>query len=223
MSVKDCFTKDELFHFLKDKLSDEKKEKVESHLRECQVCRHQLTLAYKRTLLPEPTLLIRAPRRLVTSVLRKPQSRFSRLFDWLFDYRKQVTATLAVFLIVSVTTIFFLSDSNRIRKPLASDPLRETKPISVAPQLLSPENDVQLNLENAVFRWSKVENISRYNFVFLDQRGNIILKTFTTQEKLTLSDVSVQLEKGKVYFWYIAAQLNDGTEADSEIRKFTFK
>lgn len=221
MSAKNCITSDELFHFLKDKLSAEKKEMVESHLRECQPCRHQLTLAYKRSL-PEP-VLIRAPRRLVTSVLRQPQSRFSRLFDWLFDYRKQVAATLAVVLIASVTTVIFLSNSNSIKTPLTSDPLRETKQISVAPQLLSPENDVQLNIENAVFRWSKVENISRYNFIFLDQRGNIILKSSITQEKLILSDLSVQLEKDKIYFWYIAAQLNDGTEADSEIRKFTFK
>jgi hypothetical protein len=215
-----CLTTDELNLFLNDEMSSEKRAKSDTHLSLCASCCHRLAQIYKESQ-PEPEL-IRAPRRLTARVLREPQPRLTRLFAWLFDFRWQtVAATVAVLIITSSVVFIIWPDANNTRTPI-TDPLREAAPLTIAPRLIAPENEAEINIAQAEFRWAKVEGISRYNFTLLDQRGNIVLQTSTSEERLSLSSSSVSLESGKPYFWHVTTQMNDGTEADSETRKIVF-
>ena len=215
-----CLTNDELNLFLNDEMSSEKRVASDKHLSLCASCCHRLAQAYKFAK-PEPEL-IRAPHRLTARVLREPQRRLTRLFNWLFDFRWQAVATAAVLIITSSLAFFIWRDANSRRIPI-TDPLRETTPLVVAPRLIAPENETEISITQAEFRWSKVEGVSRYNFTVLDQRGNIVLQTSTMEERLSLSSSSVRLESGKPYFWHVTSQMPDGTEADSETRKFVLK
>ena len=217
-----CLTNDELNLFLNDEMSSEKKAESDKHLSLCSLCCHRLAQAYKLAK-PEPGL-IRAPRRLTARVLRRePQPRLTRLLAWLFDFRWQTAAATAAALIITSSVAFFIwRNANNTHKPPITDPLRETAPLVVAPRLIAPENEAEVNITQTEFRWTKVEGISRYIFTLLDQRGNIVFQTSTTEERLSVSSLSVRLEPSKTYFWRVTTQMPDSTEADSETRKIVF-
>jgi hypothetical protein len=97
--------------------------------------------------------------------------------------------------------------------------LRQTAPLAEAPRLLAPANGAEINAAPLEFRWAKAEGVSRYNFTLLDERGNIVAQTATEEERFALSAPAA----GAVYFWQVSALRPDGTESESEIRKFVVR
>jgi hypothetical protein len=210
MPTDECFSDDELNLFLRGGTTPA----GELHLSECAACCQRLAQAY-RLARPEPELM-RVPRRLKARVLRQPRRVLWRA--WLYDFRRQMAAMATAVLLVT-GVVFLWSRGGETRRPPLTDPLRQTAPLAEAPRLLAPVNGAEINAAPLEFRWAKAEGVSRYNFTLLDERGNIVAQTPTTEERFSFS----ALPAGAAYFWQVTALRPDGTESESEIRKFVVR
>jgi hypothetical protein len=139
----------------------------------------------------------------------------------ILGFRRHVAAAVAAVLVTAgVMSYLLLSESQRGHQLPPVDVLRQETEVSPAPQLLAPGSDAVIASDQIEFRWSHVPDASSYIFILLDEKGDIVFQTSTTEEHLTLNVSPVRFERGKPYFWYVEARLPDGTTVDSEIRKF---
>lgn len=216
----ECLTNEEVKLFLQDDISEAEKEKFDVHLSLCDLCCHRVATEFK-AVRPEPELL-RVPDYLKEQVKHQPVEKPIGFFDWVYAYRGQFAAAFGVVLIATFGIFYFIqSDGNKFAP--TENPLREDASLSTAPRLLSPEKDVQITKENSDFSWSKVQGISRYRFFILDKLGNVVFQKGVQGENFSLGKSEESLRSGEIYFWYVSAQMPDGTETDSEIRKFSMR
>ena len=57
----------------------------------------------------------------------------------------------------------------------------------------------------------------------LDALGDIVLRESTPADRLEVAPAATGLEPGASYFWYVSAQMADGTSAQSEILDFSLR
>jgi hypothetical protein len=217
MQRSECLTSDQLNIFLAGQGSPGERGEVEFHLNQCRTCRQQLVSLYETP--KTDTVSVRAPGWLKRRAQRIPQHRQGLLPFWILKARRQVAAALAAGLVVGLTSVLLWRESRPGDRPPTVETLRREAEMLPAPQLLAPGAGSVLVSDQIEFRWSPVSNIRRYTFTLLDEKGDIIFQTTTTEERLTISRSSIRVENGKTYFWYVGANLPDGTTVDSEMRK----
>jgi hypothetical protein len=217
--MNECLTSDALNVFLAGQFSTGQREGIELHLSRCRACRQRLVNLYEDS--KAEAVSVYAPRWLKASVLRIPKNRRVTIPMLILGFRRHVAAAVAAVLVTAgVMSYLLLSESQRGHQLPPVDVLRQETEVSPAPQLLAPGSDAVIASDQIEFRWSHVPDASSYIFILLDEKGDIVFQTSTTEEHLTLNVSPVRFERGKPYFWYVEARLPDGTTVDSEIRKF---
>ena len=210
-----CLAREELDQFLSGTISALGREQVEAHLSNCRACRRYLvTIHHSSQSVPSSS----APQWLKAKMLRIPWRSSSLWLPRVFVFRRSVVTAIALLLIAAAGVVLFL-EQQRPQHP-ATDTLREGIQETAAPRLLSPVSGAVIPSRALDFRWMQVQGIDGYAFTLLSETGDILFQTDTGQGRLTLTTQQVHLEKGKTYFWYVAAKLPSGTTVDSEIRKF---
>jgi anti-sigma factor RsiW len=217
----DCLTKTQLTAFLAGQLSNTDREDAESHLSQCHACRRLMVKEYDAE---QPVVAtVRAPQRLKSKALAIPQNGgLPATSRWAFLWRPQVaTAMAAMALVAMALTIFFLVKGANRQIP-DNEVLRQEKAAMIAPRLLAPTIGTTVNSRDLEFQWTKAEAAQSYGFSLLNAKGDIIFQSALAAERLVVNTTTLQLEGGKIYFWYVTAKSVDGTTLDSEIGRFRF-
>ncbi len=218
MSQTECLTTEERGRFLSGQLAAGQREEVELHLSRCRACRHLLMSAYEESK-PETTTR-RAPRWLKARALKLPAKPNAREPSLIFGLRLQVAGAIAAVLIAALSFALFLfrNDSQAVLPP--TEVFRQQEPVTAAPRLLAPVANEAIDSDEIEFRWSEAPGAAGYTFTLLNERGDIVFQSRATEERVSLKIADAQLERGKTYFWYVAAKSFDGTAMDSEMGKF---
>jgi hypothetical protein len=217
----DCLTKTQLTAFLAGRLSNKDQEDAEWHLSQCHACRRLMVREYDAE---QPVVAtVRAPQRLKSKALAIPQNGGARLPSrWAFLWRPQVATAMAAILLVAMALTFFFLVKDANRQIPDNDVLRQEKAAITAPRLLAPTEGTTVNSRDLEFQWTKAEAAQSYGFSLLNAKGDIVFQSTTTAEHLVVNTTALQLEGGKIYFWYVTAKSVDGTTLDSEIGRFRF-
>lgn len=85
--------------------------------------------------------------------------------------------------------------------------------------LIMPRKELA-NGVGARFVWLSVPSAERYKIILVDEQGNDVFETITSDTAITLPE-SVSLRSGDVYFWWVQSELTDGTTATAVTEKFT--
>ncbi len=89
-------------------------------------------------------------------------------------------------------------------------------------RLFSPENKSIIKKSSQLeFKWSPIKKIASYNFLLLDEYGNIIWEESTDQTTLKLPD-NIMLHPSITYFWQVEVLLDFGTSIQSEMANFIY-
>lgn len=219
MSLTNCPTSGELSSFLAGGLASQAREGIELHMSRCQPCRQLLAGLYRTSQSDEVTA--RAPAALKARVLRIPFKNQKPAPMWILRYRPQLAGALAAALLVAVSAALFLSvsESGRIDELPSSEVFRNADGISAGPGLLAPDAGATITSDRIEFRWSQIPEARGFVFTLLNEKGDIVFQSSTTEPHLSVTVLEVRLERGKPYFWYVGAKSSAGTVVDSEIRK----
>lgn len=218
MSQPDCLTNEDLSLFLSGQLADGRRDEVEHHLGGCRTCRHLLMIAYEDS---QPEMATRRiPRWLKARALKLPATPNLKPPSLVFGLRLQVAGAIAAILIAAlgITLFLFRNDAQGVLAP--AEVFRQHEAVRAAPRLLAPAANEAINSDEIEFRWSEVSGATGYSFTLLNEKGDILLQSSMSDARVYLKPRDVQLERGKAYFWYVAAKSIDGTAMDSEIGKF---
>ncbi|MBC8185301.1 hypothetical protein H8E88_29760 [candidate division KSB1 bacterium] len=89
-------------------------------------------------------------------------------------------------------------------------------------RLFSPENKSIIRKSSQLeFKWTEIKKITSYNFLLLDENGNIIYEVSTEQTTLKLPG-NIILRPSITYFWQVEAVLDFGNSIQSEMAKFIY-
>lgn len=84
-------------------------------------------------------------------------------------------------------------------------------------QLVAPLGEIA-SVAHAQFTWHRVPNARDYTLVVVDQSGNEVFASTTSDTAVTLPD-SVRLAPGGEYLWWVQASLPDGTTLSAVTEK----
>ena len=102
-------------------------------------------------------------------------------------------------------------------EPLRGDPLRGDGGTS-GPIALVPEDGTAVAAGTPIlFGWTPVHEAARYTLVVVDAKGDVVARGRAEHDRLTLSD---PLSVPGTYYWYVTAELGDGTHLESEVAGF---
>ncbi len=219
MSLTNCPTGGELSSFLAGGLAAEAREGVELHMSRCQTCRQLLAGLYRSS--QSNAVLMHAPAALKAQALRIPGMDRIAPPIWIVRYRPQLAGALAAALLLTVSAAVYLrmGESGRIGQLPSSDALRHGDGISAGPGLQAPGAGATITSDRIEFQWSHVPGAGGFVLTLLNEKGDIVFQSTTTEPRLSLSVQEARLERGQAYFWYVGAKSSAGTVVDSEIRK----
>lgn len=126
-------------------------------------------------------------------------------------------AGLLVTLIILVILLYdhgqIIPNSFKTREPI-------TTQFGPAVQLLEPSNNSVIRTERLQFHWSQITNATSYNFLLLNEQGNIIWEEKTTNTNLTLPQ-EIHLQPSGKYFWQVECFFDQGGSIISELASFS--
>jgi hypothetical protein len=216
-----CLEHADLTALLAGDLTAHRREEIERHLSRCRHCRQQLVFLYKGS---QPDIVAaHAPRWLKASVLRLPKKRWVPIPILVFGYRRQIAGVAASMLVIAGVALLFQGTSLEWSQAPPTDIFRQEERTSTSIQLITPDADTIITSDEIEFRWSEVPDTRSYALILLNEKGDIIFQTSTTQNHLTLNIAQLSLVRGMAYFWYVEAKLLDGAKVDSEVRRLALK
>jgi Putative zinc-finger len=221
MQTEACVTSETLNSFLSGGLTPAGREGVEAHLSLCRRCRLRAVNLYADA--RESDEMHRAPRGLKREALRIPGRGQTAWARWLLTARRYAAPALAAaaVVLVSVGGLAVWQARQDAGRPVGERVREGGATSAAAPRLLSPGGGARVSPDEIEFRWTQAPGARDYTLFLLDERGEVVLKQQTAEERLVLSARASRLAAGGQYFWYVEARFTDGTAAETAVSKFT--
>lgn len=120
-----------------------------------------------------------------------------------------------------ITFIFLTIIVYSCEKKNGGEPAPPPAPAPEAAVLISPSKDSEcLDGDSVVFQWSESANTDSYDITI----KNLLTQSVQSQTGLATTTVTISLEKGNPYSWYITSRSNDSSESTSSDKwKFYLK
>jgi hypothetical protein len=139
--------------------------------------------------------------------------------DSLFRIPRPVYSLVGIFLILM--TFFFVLDHQQFISKLPFNTRESTIDDHTSTiQLLIPSNRSSVMPDQLRFNWTPVSNISSYNFILLNENGDIVWEQKTPTAGLTLPE-DIRLKSSFTYFWQVECLFENGGSMLSEMASFS--
>lgn len=213
MSENGCQTPERLELYLDDGLEPDERARVEGHLSRCDACRRRLVGIHEAR--REETVTRRAPESWKRRAREIPRRRRTA--------RRWQPALAAVLVLALGLAVYRAVDVARPARQAPDAERLRTPPASpTGPAALAPADGAVVTPGAIEFRWSEVERARRYTLTVLDAEGDVVFRAETREAHRTVDWGQEEAPRdGRSYFWYVTAQLTDGTSTDSEIRRLS--
>ncbi len=220
-------TEERLDAFLRGRLDGAARSRLETHLSQCDACRRRLVQAHRlgQPLDAEGEAPVELPEELeqrVKAMGRRSGRRQSvRWAAWARAGAALATAALLLIVLgrlrLSAPTVYSFQ---------ATDPTTlRAEEVPSAWQDLQPADGSRLSGNEIELAWTLTTTPRRLTVTVLDGLGNIRLRTTVDggRMKLTSEDLSPPPQGRTQLYWYLTAQLMDGTALESEISGFSWQ
>jgi hypothetical protein len=197
-------------------LPAERRPACEEHLSVCAECRARVVSRFLAGRGGATSTRWRLPRRVRTSALRLGQQAVLSRSD---GPRLVPAWAVAVSVVAAVGLgAYFLAT----RGPGTSTPeaLREDGIELDHLELRGPPPGAALDAGVVAFEWTPLVEATSYRLIVLDRNGDAVAELTTTEAAMSWPATDARLLGGETYYWYVVAELMDGTERESEIRYF---
>jgi len=206
----------ELYLYLKNKLSEEKRLQVEKHLAECDFCLSEFWELHQF----EKELISSNPPAVKPDILQEAKNiaspkKKSEIRNQLRSKIMIAAAVLLLSVFVTVAYFFVISDTNDIQTYRS-----ENESIVMVP--VHPEDEAIVQSESIRFTWQTIENAALYRLRLFNQNG-IELSALQVPDSTYDLSASGLLEPGNRYLWRVEVIMPDQREMRSELRSFTYQ
>lgn len=211
MSGIGCQTAERLVLYLEDRLEPDERQRTEEHLSRCGDCRRQLVRIHAAR--REEAVTLRAPESWKRRAREIPRRRRETVRRW--------PAALAAVLVLALgLAIYRAADiAWTPREAPDAERLRSSPRSPIGPVAVAPAADAVVAPGPIEFRWSEVVRARRYTLIVLDAQGDVVFRGESREAHQTVDSLA---PGGASYFWYVTADLTDGTSTDSEIQRFSY-
>ena len=222
--TQDCYDDSQILTYIESPTSTKSKKEVQLHLGECEYCLDRLVSldSLLHELKAEGLIEVNLglPERIkqtFTSITGSAGEKVRILWDVLVS-PKPVYRWAGFALTVLIIGFIIYQPQSKIQSPLITR--ESTAELQI--QLQAPENQSDVEGQQLKFSWTKVENISTYNFLLLDSNGDIIWEIKTKKNDVTLPK-EIKLQSAMTYFWQVEGNYEFGRSTLSDMEYFTFK
>jgi len=201
--------------YLEGRLEGAEKERVESHVADCDVCASQLAAISRMddVMTGEGHLIDSATRGKAERFVLSGVSDRSGLFDLFLKnpFRIALTGGLAVVALILLYVNVSKDPVSQFRSPAPALPI----------EIVSPEDGRNVSTRDLSFSWHSIPNSSEYRFLLYDARGVTLWKKELADTTLDLPH-SVVLEPGMSYLWRVETLFPNGEQTRSKLNAFTY-
>jgi len=220
-----CYDDLEILSIVEGKSKAREERQFYSHLSDCPACLDQLISLENfvddlttEGILPSKTG-IKFKLKHILDKLRNGLENRIRPFGSIFQTPRPAfhfAGLLAILIIV----IILLFDGNKMIPNSFKTREVKTNQLPLTLQLLEPSNHGVFETEGLQFRWNQIPNAGSYNFLLLNEQGNIIWEEKTPNTYLTLPQ-EIQLQPSGKYFWQVECFFDQGGSIISELANFS--
>lgn len=215
-----CLKPEQRRLYLEDRLDRVERAALEEHLSTCRDCRRRLVLTHEArsseaTEGPSWPPVEEELKERARAIVRSSRGSAPRR-------RRGPWAVLAATLVAFLGLLAL----NGVREPShpprdGGETLRAGGAGELRLELLDPPQGSVVDAGALELRWSAVPGAERYTFTLLDGLGNILLRSASPESSLSLdlSALDPPVAAGASCFWYVTAELSDGTALESEVRR----
>lgn len=199
--------------YLENKLTVEKRSRVEAHIGDCVVCAEQFAALAR---LPEvleqdvPLSLDVATRQRAESFVQDKLQCSDVLFSF---FRRPPGIAFAIFAAAAIGVTAYIALQKQQPETF------RTSKSNTTIELLSPTDGAIVQMQRISFTWKATA--SPYTFILYDDRGVIVWSKQTPDTMLTLPN-DMELERGKIYFWGVESSFSQQEVERSALHAFTF-
>lgn len=220
----DCPADRIYWQFVADELEANERAAIEHHLSRCETCRSRLVQTLAET---EPLRNDAAPPEL-KAIARNmvPPTRAARR-NWL-PLAAAVLIVVGLGVVWGSTNLFdrgpdpAIDRAGSVKTPSGSeDTLREV-PGGLTLDLTAPKIGAIATSDVTRFEWRKIDNARRYDFLLVNEIGDVIHESSTTEASIDLDWTSLEIATSGIYYWSVRAHRRDGTTVESEPRQIGF-
>jgi hypothetical protein len=228
-----CPSDDDIAAYADHHLQGREKERIETHLADCDFCLSQVSfLAHvdpARVPVDVPDALLARARG-----LHPPSERTAMTWSWRWGATAAAVASLAIVVIVSLHNPVGQKPAARIpiisapatqgppkitpvvpRLNTVESPVRQSDPKLLAPKLISPRPNATLPRGAIDFRWEGMHGALFYEVKLVSAEGDVVWEARTEKSSATLPN-SLGLQPGRKYFVWVEAALAEGKSVRSE-------
>jgi hypothetical protein len=137
--------------------------------------------------------------------------------------RRTAWRALGVTGLAAAAVIAALLFASRSERPDTEDPVFRDGVVQEGTpgfEALSPAPDGDVNPQGLVFRWRSSGPEAFYRFTLTDASGDVVW-TGSTQDTEVVLPSTAGLGRGRAYYWYVDALLEDGGSATTGLQRFT--
>jgi len=205
-----CLSPAMLLDYLESKGHKKDIRQIQNHLANCNTCLDELVQL--QNFLSEIAETGQEKKSIKSSVL----CRFPQLARELISYGYRRRIAVAAISILIISTFIFTPDVQQFTT-------RDFTPESSTQIIkdLYPEENAKINDRNFKFNWNELMNISHYNFILLNDEGEILLERKINQNSYKIPE-HIILVPGHNYFWRVSGQLSDGRIIRSGMMQFNY-
>ena len=216
-----CLSAQRLARYLENRLDPDEREGAEEHLSGCAESRDRLVELHASRRGEPP--LERAPESLKRAARAIPRRRRRRVrHPSGLPHRRYLAVAASLVAAVGMAALIYRGGPGRPQGPADTDALRDVATGPALLQPLAPDGEVASSAP-IEFRWRGAPEAERYTLTVLDALGDIVLRESTPADRLEVAPAATGLEPGASYFWYVSAEMADGTSAQSEILDFSLR
>ncbi len=163
---------------------------VERHLLVCESCRDELVDA----------------------------GRFTKRWPFRFRYSVVLPAAAAAVILIGVTAV--ITGEDAAQRPSANVLRSETAEGMATFEIIEPEDGAVVPVSGVVFRWRAEEPEPHYRIHVLNQTGELVWETASSDTSVQLPG-EIVLTPGESYFWYVDALLRGVRSSTTGVREFS--
>jgi hypothetical protein len=218
-----CYSGDQLLEYLENRTRPADFDKIQQHLAECSFCLNELVQIQKFLEEYSQVKTFLAPGLEETGIITRLVKFIGQSISWplkglrlLKPSFRYAVVLVSVFLIVTSIAVYY---SYTDQAMITRDPLPPETVTDI--QLIYPKMYDRVESQDIRFAWQGTADVTYYNFIFLNENGDILLEKQLQQTEQILPE-NITLQPGMNYFWQIEAHMAGGKIILSEMVRFTY-